>query len=266
MNWASISVQRYSRQAWLLAIGVSLILVSVRLESIAAFSVGLLTVVFAMSVWWVEGRVRRIAAIRPAPVDPGGARRKLWSRTAVFLLWLCNALLFVFLLPVYVEPSLHRIYSEEMGIDMGDALLAAFGCNFAITLVILLAPRMLDGSAARRRLFVRALCVGTPLALAALALAAYSYISRFSAALRSFGPDLPSPSLALFASQPYWWILPLLALALGIHAWRRSEAGSSGNWAIAGLLVLLLKSGALVSAAVAAVYLVVYPFSCGTAV
>ena len=64
-------------------------------------------------------------------------------------------LLFVILLPVYVEPSLHRIYAEEMGIDMGDALLAAFGCNFAITLIILLAPRMLDGSAARRRLSSR---------------------------------------------------------------------------------------------------------------
>ena len=246
----SISLRRYSLQAWLLAIGVSLVPVGARLEWDPAVYTGFVTVALALAIWWI----RKIT--KP--------RWRLYS--AVILLWLWNALLFLSLLPVYIEPILHRAFAEEIGVDMGDGLHFALACSLAVTLIFVYAARLPEGVYAGPRFFSRALCAGTPFALGALALAGRAYLPLFRTAWREYGADLPGPTLLLQAGEPYLGILPLLALALGAYAWAWTKSRDArAEWAHGGLLTLLFLGSVLASFGMFAAYLVLYP-GCGGAV
>ena len=245
MTSDSISFKRYSAQAWLLAIGVSLIPAGTRLEWVPAIYGGFFTVAIALALWWI----RKVT--RP--------RARLHS--AVILLWLWNAALFLSLLPVYIEPTLNRAFAEEIGMDMVDALRFALACSAAVTLVFLYAARLPEGVAAGPRFFARALCAGTPIALGALALAGHAYVPLFRTTWREIGADLPAPTLLLQAGEPYLVILPLLALAVGAYAWAKPRDAHI-EWAYDGLLALLFLGGVLASFGAFAAYLVRYP-GCG---
>lgn len=260
MTSSSISIKRYSAQAWLLAIGVSMFAVAMRTDSDAAGYGGITALVLAALFgvqYWIE---KSLAMAQPTP-----RRHSAYRYAAVILLWLWNALLVGLMSFIYVEPRLNRAYAEELGFEVGEALLFVFACNLAVTLIVLLAPTLAGSEASRRRLFVRALCAGTPVILAALSFAAYSFIPDFQSAWTAFGVDLPGPSLVLIESRPYFGILPMLALALGGYALARPEDAARMNRAIAGLLALLVFAGALLTFSVGAVYLPIYP-SCGGAI
>jgi len=253
----AMPVRRYSAQAWLLAIGVSMFAVAVRTNSDAAGYGGIAALVLAALFavrYWIE---KSLALVQPAP-----RRHSLYRYAALILLWLWNASLIAPMSLIYVEPRFNRAYSEELGFEAGEALLLVLACNLAVTLIVLLAPRLAGSEASRRRLFVRALCAGVPVALAALAFAAYSFIPEMQSAWSALETDLPGPSLVLIESRPYWGILPLLALALGRYGIARPEDATRVNRALAGLLALLVFAGALLTFFVGAAYLPVYP-SCG---
>ena len=241
----SISLKRYSLQAWLLAIGVSLVPAGARLDWGPAFYGGFFTVAIALALWWI----RKVT------------KPRLRLLSAVILLWLWNAALFLPLLPVYIEPMLNRAFAEEIGMDMVDALRFALACSVAVTLVFLYAARLPEGVSVEQRFLSRALCAGTPVALGALALAGHAYVPLFQTTWRQYGADLPAPTLLLQAGEPFLAILPLLALALAAYAWAKPR-DALAEWAHGGLLTLLFLGGALASFGAFAAYLVRYP-GCG---
>jgi hypothetical protein len=268
-------LKRYSLQAWLLASGLSLLAVAIRVQSLDMLSaalgyLGAFLLVVAPLVWFVERRAQRNAGSRGAEFDLQAARRRLYSHAGVLLLWLWNILLGLLLTPVYVEPRLNRAYTEEVGIDLGDGLLLAVASNAAVTLIVLVARGVLDGARPGRSAFVRALCLATPIALGGLAFAVDWYAPQLRSVWTEYGADLPGPALIWLyaADRGYWGVLPVLSVVLGAYAAVKADDAVRVRWAVAGLLGLLLLAGAFVTFVVFAAYLPVNPwFSfCGGAI
>jgi hypothetical protein len=252
-------LKSHSTHAWLFAIAVSLLAINARVGSSGILSLGLghagvLLLVLAAVFWGVETRAQRTARAN---------HHDLYADAALLLLWLCCLAFVLLLMPLYVDPPRNRVYEEELGIDLGDALLATIAVCAVATSLILLVRTALDGPVPGKDARVRVFCLGAPVAVAGIAFALHGYAGQVRSALAAYGADLPGPTLFVFASLEYWAILPVSAVALAAYAVVKAGDAADVRRAIAGLVGVLVVTGALVPYFAFAAYMPLFRMCAG---
>ena len=259
MESGSLPIKRYSAAAWLFAIAASLFMVGLRVGAGAGELLALLGAAVAIPTAVVSGYVHvglRLTGQSDEPEEATGIRPRLYAHAAVLVLWLFSCLLLVPLLSQLPDPRFNLLHAEQAGFALVDLLAIVSLTCVAVTLVLLLSGRALANLHPERRpMVMRILSLVAPLALALGAWAAHAYIPGTIDAFETYGSDLPSPTLMVYATYRYWGILPALACLLCAIVLVSDANAARTRAAYTGLLGLLVTGNLLLALVTLAIYL-----------
>ena len=103
------------------------------------------------------------------------------------------------------------------------------------------------------------------LLLALLAAFMFQFIGGFQQVFISFGADLPALTRLVVQGRAAWFVLPVVALVLGMMGWFRKAPAAGFRRVIIRMLIVLLVGG-LILASVAAYFLYLPIFALGATV